>query len=146
MKIILLLFLSLIVILSCKKENPIHVNKEYDTEIFSGRDTLIYGEWEYLYSNGGWGGTRNNADISILSITHIGKFAIISKENEIVKGIIYVAGKRYDRTEITFHQEYQSGDNKVLLFPQSIYFSHTDTLILEEPCCDMNTYYFARIK
>ncbi|MGE5499402.1 MAG: hypothetical protein ACM3Q2_15075 [Syntrophothermus sp.] len=146
MKKFLLLLLSTTFIISCKKENPIPVNKEYETEIFSGQDTLIYGEWKYLYSYGGWGGTRNNADISILSIRHIGKYAIIFNENDIAKGIIYVGGKRYDRTEIIFHQEYQSGNKKIFLFPQSIYFSHPDTLILEEPCCDMNTYYFARIK
>lgn len=146
MKKLFVLLLSLALLPNCKKESPIPENKEYESEIFSGQDTLIYGDWKYLYSYGGWGGSLNYQDISILSIKPIGKFVLISKKNEVAKGIISIGGVINDRTQILFFEDCQNGIRKSLGFPLSMYFSHSDTLILEEPCCDMNTNYYARIK
>jgi hypothetical protein len=146
MKKIFLLLLILALLSSCKKENPIPESKEYESEIFSGQDTLIYGEWKYLYSYGGWAGSRIDKDISILSIKPIGKFVLISKKNEVTKGIISILGEEHDRTKIVFLEDSQNGIKKTRGFPESIYFSHPDTLNLVEPCCDMYSNYYARIK
>lgn len=131
---------------NCKKENPIPKSIEYESEIFFGNDTLIYGEWKYLYSYGGFAGGKAERDFSILSIKPIGKFVMISKKNEVVKGIISIRGEKYGHTQIEFLEDYQNGLQRVRGFPVSIIFNHPDTLVFQEPCCDMYSNYYTRIK
>lgn len=104
---------------NCKKENPIPKSIEYESEIFFGNDTLIYGEWKYLYSYGGFAGGKAERDFSILSIKPIGKFVMISKKNEVVKGIISIRGEKYGHTQIEFLEDYQNGLQRVrgFLYP-----------------------------
>jgi hypothetical protein len=134
----LMIFISLI---CCKKD--IIVPIEYDSEIFSGRDTLIYGEWKYIHSSGGFtGNSQIDKGISLLSIKPIGDFASISKDNNIIKGKIMIEGQMYNRTQIQFLQD----GIRSIGYLQTIEFNGSDTMILHDPCCDMYSDYYKRIK
>ena len=141
MKKILFILLVLISCYSCKKEDVEYIN--YDSEIFEGNDTLIYGEWKYLYSIGGIAVHKIDKGMSILSIKPIGNYAAISKENDIVQGKILVIGQEYNHTEIQFCKD---GIKPSLGLSQTLYFYGTDTLVLRDPCCDLYSDYYKRIK
>jgi hypothetical protein len=128
--------------ISCKKENIEYIN--YNSEIFSGTDTLIYGEWKYLYSSGGFsGGQVIDIGVSLLSIKPIGDYASVSKDNKIFKGKILISGQEYNHTQIQFCQD---GIKTNTAFLQTIYFNGPDTLILDDGCCDLYSHYYKRIK
>jgi hypothetical protein len=141
MKHLIISLLIVISLISCKKDtiDPI----EYDSEIFFGKDTLIYGEWKYIHSSGGFtGNSQIDRGISLLSIKPIGDFASISKDNNIIKGKIMIEGQMYNRTQIQFLRD---GIRSFGVY-QTIEFNGSDTLILLDPCCDNYSDYYKRIK
>jgi hypothetical protein len=137
-------FLIIITFLcSCRKHNTGTDYITYDSEIFSGSDTLIYGEWKYLYSIGGIAVHRTDIGISLLSVVPVGDYAFVSKTNSVSKGKILLSGKEWGATAIQFCD---NGLNDLEAIRQIINFNGPDTLVLADSGYDMYSHYYKRIK
>jgi hypothetical protein len=146
MKTRIWILLTTILFMSCSKEDVRNDYITYDSEIFSGSDSLIYGQWKYLYSSGGIGGGPEDFNILLLSIMPIGNYAIISNDNVTTTGKILIEDKQGDKTSIRFCKDGIKNNNQFVSLSQSIYFGGPDTLILVDPCCDLYSNYYKRIK
>lgn len=133
-------FLIVIIFLSCKKDDSLPSMPESDT--LSGSDTLVYGDWKYLTSFGGYAGSKIDKGISFLLIKPMDDFILIAKDNEIVNGKFVINYEQNSPPKILLLQN----GSKSIRLPQSIQFIGTDTLILNDPCCDMYSDYYKRIK
>lgn len=140
MKYIILSLLIVISLISCKKDK--FVPTEPESDIISGTDTLIYGEWRYMYSFGGWGGSHIDKGDSLLTLKPMRDFISISKENKIIDGRIVFKVRENNWTSIIFLQD----GIRIVGYPQSIELNGPDSLILHDPCCDMYSDIFTRIK
>jgi len=136
--IVLLLFASLYT--SCKKDDSLP--KEPESDILSGQDTLLYGEWKYINSSGGYAGGVIDRGKSLLVIKPERDFIAVSKDNMILSGKIVLKCIEDEPTSVAFLQN----NNKAIWLPQTIQFSGPDTLMLNDPCCDMYTDVYKRIK
>lgn len=125
---------------SCKEESLDLIS--YNSEIFSGQDTLIYGEWKYSISYGGITGGPEIFSTSLLSIVPFGEYVAVSKNGEITKGKILIKDQD-NGTEIQFCIDGLESKAGRL---QSLNFHGPDSLILQEGCCDNFTHYYKRIK
>jgi hypothetical protein len=134
----LFIFFSFI---SCEKEKVEYLN--YSSEIFSGQDTLIYGDWKYIYSGGGLDLSIIYLDNSILTIKPIGKYVSISKYNTVIEGKIQILGQEYNHTIVQFSPH---GIKTFDIGSNTLYFVGTDTLLLQGRCCDNLSHYYKRIK
>jgi hypothetical protein len=133
-------FLVVLILFSCKKDDSLPSMPESD--ILSGSDTLLYGDWKYLNSFGGYAGGKIDKGISLLLIKPMDDFIIISKDNAIVNGKFVINNEQNSLTKILLLQN----GSKSIRLPQSIQFIGTDTLILNDPCCDMYSDTYKRIK
>jgi hypothetical protein len=117
----------------------------YNSEIFSGNDTLIYGDWRYLFSIGGYYVPLQRIDkgYSILSIKPIGNYAKINKENNVDWGKILVLGQKYNHLRIQFCR---SGIKPEWTLYYTLSFNRSDTLVLDDSACDGYADYYKRIK
>jgi hypothetical protein len=140
MRYFIITFMIILSLISCKRDNFIPIEPESD--IISGTDTLIFGEWKYLHSFGGWGGSLIDKGDSLLILKPVRDFVAISKENKTIEGRMVFRVYENDLTKIIFLQ----GGTKSVGYPQSIQFNGADTLILNDPCCDMYSDYYKRIK
>lgn len=141
MKTIISSLLTITLLISCEKKEPDYIS--YDSEIFSGSDTMIYGEWKYLYSTGGLAVHSIDIGVSILSVVPIGDYAFISKNNSISKGKLLMNGELWNHTAIRFCN---NGINDNAAIQQLIMFNGPDTLILMDPAYDAYSHYYKRIK
>jgi hypothetical protein len=147
MKTRIWILLTTVLFMSCSKEDVRNDYITYDSEIFSGTDTLIYGQWKYLYSSGGFGGgTKEDFGGFLLSIVPIGNYAMISKDNISTTGKILIEEKQGDNTSIRFCKDGIKNNTQYISLSQTIYFGGPDTLILVDPCCDLYSHYYKRIK
>ena len=130
MKKVLFLLIIITLFSSCMKEKKEYIN--HDSEIFTGNDTLLFGDWEYLFSweGGGYTGATNkiNDYLSELSITPIDNYAVIDNGVVIFTGKIDIAGYLDDQLQIIF---YPYGiKSSEYYFPRTFKFI-ADTLILD---------------
>lgn len=154
MKKIVWIVCSLLIMLSCKKEeerisiaDQVKQTQYYENEIFSSQNQKIYGQWELLYSYGGLAGSKimPTADYAMEFIPYgiYGK----TKDNEITEiGKIRIVKQDNDRTVINFFPD-DKYKTDYFLIQKSIIFMGKDTLIL----CDYNmsdgyNSYFKRLK
>jgi hypothetical protein len=84
-----IIILAIIVSFSCtKKKEPIPELIKYDSEIFSGNDSLIYGNWTYLFTRSLWfhdeWDTVTGIDVPDLVIQPIGNYTL-SLKNQITE-------------------------------------------------------------
>lgn len=88
----LILIIILFAFCSCKKDKIEYIN--YNSEILLGTDTLIYGNWDYLYTltTGGWGSrdTKENHDLPSLQFTPIGNYKKIKDGQILEEGKIFI--------------------------------------------------------
>ena len=140
MKYLIISLLIVISLISCKRDSLVPVEPESD--MISGTDTLIFGEWRYLYSIGGYAGGRADKGDSLLIIKPIRDFTSISKENKIIAGRVVFKVHENNRTSVIFLHD----GIRFVGFLQSIEFNGPDSLTLQDPCCDMYSNFFTRIK
>lgn len=124
------LILSLVLIsLSCEKESDI-ILKYYDSEIFSGNDKQIYGNWKYLYtlSGGGFAGTYSKVDnhLPSLKIKAIGYYEKFREDTILTKGKIEILGQFNNHLLVRFCP---NGESNPEIASQIIYTRNVDTLI-----------------
>jgi len=126
-----LLFIALILFssLSCKKDKAEYVI--HDSEIFMNDDSLFLGKWEYLYtwSGGGYTGISEKTfeNLPSLDIKQKGDYEKFLDGAVLQSGKIDTSGYKYDKLLIKF---YPNGIKSQTIFPQTIYSSSPDTLIL----------------
>jgi hypothetical protein len=88
----LLLIIILFAFCSCKKDKTEYIN--YNSEILRGQDTLIYGNWDYMYTltTGGWGSrdTKENQELPSILFTPIGNYKKIKDGQSIEEGKIII--------------------------------------------------------
>lgn len=88
----LILIIILFAFCSCKKDKTEYIN--YNSEILRGQDTLIYGNWNYLYTwtTGGWGSrdAKENQDLPSLQFTPIGNYKKIKDGQILEEGKIFI--------------------------------------------------------
>ncbi len=76
-----IIILAILILFSCAKEKePIPELIKYDSEIFSGNDSLIYGNWTYLFTRSLWlhdqWDTVTGIDVPDLVIQAIGNYTL----------------------------------------------------------------------
>lgn len=135
--IYLLVFISLF---ACKKENIEYIN--HDSEIFTGDDSLIYGNWEYLYTidYGGWrgGSMKTNQNRSPINIKPIDNYESLQGEHIISTGKIDTVGHDYNNNlKVIFYPNGIKVQNPITdpiildaISPLTIYTLHNDTLVM----------------
>lgn len=127
----IILFIVILISFSCTRKENVTEYINYDSEIFSGVDTLIYGRWEYLYtwSGGGFTGVKTKSDkkLPVINIKPIGNYGLIREENILETGKIDTLGHIYQHFVVQFCQagiKCQEPD------PHIIYTLRSDTLII----------------
>lgn len=143
MKKIICLLITFALLSGCRKDKGEPEYITYDSEIFTGSDTLIYGEWKYLYSIGGIAVHKTDIGVSLLSVIPIGDYVFLFKDNTISKGKILVTGEVWNLTAIQFCN---NGLNDRITAQQLISFRGSDTLVLEDSGYDLYSHYYKRIK
>jgi hypothetical protein len=124
----LILIIILFAFYSCKKDKTEYIN--YNSEILRGPDTLIYGNWDYLYTwtTGGWGSsdTKENQDLPSILFTPIGNYKKIKDGQSVEEGKITI---QYGINSLVMGF-YENGINVPRPIPPKVDLSRTDTLIL----------------
>ncbi len=152
MKKIYLILVSLLVITSCKHQNEIpslryavDPKTYYPGEIVNSGNTKIYGQWQFLYKQGGFGGWIIDPTYDYLEIIPFGIYGIIDNDAIQVIGKIQIDQQDEYATLVDFlpdqitAPDYQIG-------PKSVWLQSPDTLILFDLCADCYADVFKRIK
>ena len=122
-KIIIIILISFF---SCKKDKAEYVNHE--SEILSGHDTLIYGNWEYLYTWGSSGGLyKINNGIPSINIKPIDNYEIYRDGEILEKGKIDTLGHSNDYLLLIFYPNAIVDPNRFLKYLSTC---QIDTLII----------------
>jgi hypothetical protein len=111
---------------SCKKDKIEYIN--YNSEILIGKDTLIYGNWEYLHTwtTGGLGGdTMEDQDLPSLVFTPIGNYEKVKDGQSVEEGKIFI---QYGLSSILIGF-YENGINVPIPITSKVNLSGPDTLI-----------------
>ncbi len=128
MKINLIFLLLFLVFGSCKKEKTEYIN--HNSEIFFGADTLIYGNWQYLYTweRGGYAGisTKTNKNEPYLSITPFGNYDQRMLGEIIEKGTIDTVSHSLGYLFVNFYPDAIKTPQPYIYL---IFNPHIDTLI-----------------
>ncbi len=129
MRNLVILFI-LLIFTTCKKDNDI-IYKYYNSEIFSGNNSQIYGKWEYLYTvqHDSWAGndTKMYLDLSYLNIKPIGSFERLktSAIRTWEKGEIEIIGTFHDHLLVRF-----CPDSTDCGEPREIFVTQNDNLVI----------------
>ena len=125
------LFLVFIVLAfcSCQKDKTEYIN--HDSEIFSDKDTLIIGNWEYLYtwSGGGYTGISKKTieNVPAVDIKQKGNYEKLHDGISIQTGKIDTLGYLYPKLLVVF---YPNGIKSQTIMPQTLNTLSNDTLVI----------------
>jgi hypothetical protein len=140
------LILLLIISFSCKKKDAIETIN-YDSEIFSGFDTLIYGKWDYLYTySGDYVLSKSDLNLPSLSFTHIANYEKLQEGNILENGKIIVLSNSSNITSskgylVVSLQFCPNGISNSKAYVQSLSFSNSGTLTINS---GWTSHYFNR--
>ena len=127
MKNLFISFLLGLALFSCKKNEIEFIS--HDSDIFTGKDTLIYGSWEYLYTsfdNIGGGHSEKEENRPSLIIKRFDNYEKILDNTVIISGKIDTVGNLWGYTKVIF---YSDGQKDHFSNPQLLKVFHSDTLI-----------------
>ena len=136
-----LLLILLFVFLSCEK----HEEKSPD-DISSIK---IAGNWEIIRISGGIIGQTYAPNFKYLNINHNGDFSFLNDTDEIARGTIITETDSNNDLWYKFNVDSTESEPTVPLptyFPKVVSFLDSNNLILSDPCCDLYTYEFTRVK
>ncbi len=127
---------------SCAREKeivPEYIN--YNSEIFYGNDTLIYGEWEYLHIYRSWAVNEK------LNIFPIGNFKRYLDNELFATGKIDTIFRQNHVVKLAFCADGLKPAYQAILNYKNFRFQGPDTLIFYlKGCYDCSDAYYKRIK
>lgn len=142
----IIILLAILISFSCAKEKetvPEYIN--YDSEIFTGNDTLIYGHWTFLNSYSAWNG-QISWDGPDMIIRPIGIYEYLTKDLTIIqRGKIDTIRTGYN-VMINFCSNGYKPASNVQIFYLGFNFHGPDTLVIYLPGGDTWSRYYLRIK
>jgi len=154
MKKIVWIVCSLLIMLSCKKEeerisiaDQVKQTQYYENEIFSTQNQKIYGTWELLYTYGGIAGSKTMpTSLYAMEFMPYGIYGKIRDDEIMEIGKIRIVKQDNNVTVIDFFAD-DKYKTDYFLIQKAIYFKGKDTLILydyniSDGCGD----YYKRIK
>ena len=109
----------------------------------------IVGKWEIKQISGGFAGKTYVPNFKYLTIKADGEFGFYSDSLEIANGTITVDKNPDNELILKFNLDKSyplSVVNMSTYFAKSIQLLDADTLILEDPCCDLFSYAFKKVK
>ena len=149
MRKIILILIPLHVLISCKNEDEISIsdmvnqNRYYASEVFNNQNLKIYGQWQFLYSTGGYGGWTVDPTYDYIQFVKFGIYGKINHNQIEELGKIIIVSQDSLRTKIALDPDdvYDS-----TLYPTQliIEFKENDTLILHEMEADGYNHHFCR--
>ncbi len=126
----LVLMLVALTFAGCEKE---HFYTEY---------TGIYGSWTIEEISGGFSGGGYEPDFDILKITDRMHYSLYFHDAILSEGKIEIIEQSSDKLRIEFKSRNNSGD-PLTGWEKEVYLNR-DTLLLNDDCCDMYSYFFVR--
>ncbi len=140
-------------ITSCNKEKTLQntkvSNKYYQSEIFAENDTKIYGKWRIQSVHGSFCGTGFLPYFDVLVFEKYGIYKLYHNDT------LWVTGKVNHEVQttqfitkliISFQPDISLNADYFSAFPKTVITLNSDTLHMQDPCCDLYEYLFTRIK
>jgi hypothetical protein len=149
MRKIILILIPLVVLISCKNEDEISIsdmvnqNRYYDSEIFTNQNLKIYGQWQFLYSYGGFGGWTIDPSYDYIEFVNFGIYGKIHQNQIEELGKIIIVSQDSLNTIIALDPD-NIYDSSLYPTELSIEFKENDSLILHEIAADGFSDYFCR--
>jgi len=113
-----------------------------EREYFYSEYTGIYGSWTIEEISGGFSGGGYEPNFDILKITERMHYSLYFQDALIAEGKIEIIEQTTDNLRI----EFKSGKNSetpLTGWVKEVYLN-PDTLVLNDDCCDMYSYFFVR--
>jgi hypothetical protein len=126
----IVLLLASVTVTGCEKER------------FNGDYAGICGSWTIQDISGGFSGGGYEPDFDILQITNKMHFSLYFHETLLSEGRIEIIEQTTDKLRIEFKSKNNSGD-PLTGWVKEVYLN-LDTLVLNDDCCDMYSYFFVR--
>jgi hypothetical protein len=127
---VLVLLLASVTVTGCEKER---LYSDY---------AGICGSWTIQEISGGFSGGGFEPDFDILQITSKMHFSLYFHETLLSEGRIEIIEQTTDKLRIEFNSKNNSGD-PLTGWVKEVYLN-LDTLVLNDDCCDMYSYFFVR--
>jgi hypothetical protein len=139
-----LLFMLLIILISCSKDENTPETINYTNEIFFGEDTLIYGKWEYLITYDGWRDHYIQINkAKFLTFIPIGKFQSSGIDTVYMQGTVDTLTLSENNIGIRLHPDGKEYRNTI---PYEFNFNGQDTMIMNMIGFDVPYDYYKRVK
>ena len=113
-----------------------------EKEYFLTEYTGIYGSWTIEEISGGFSGGGYEPDFDILIITERMHYSLFFHDTLLSEGKIEIIEQPTDHLKIEFKSGKNSGD--LLTGWEKEVYLNLDTLVLNDDCCDMYSYFFVR--
>ena len=113
-----------------------------EKESFYSEYTGIYGSWTIEEISGGFSGGGYEPNFDILKITDRMHYSLYFHDTLISEGKIEIIEQTTDNLRIEFKSGKNSGE-LLTGWEKEVYLS-LDTLLLNDDCCDMYSYFFVR--
>ncbi|MBN1819718.1 MAG: hypothetical protein JW833_03335 [Prolixibacteraceae bacterium] len=127
--------------------NALYPNKYFDSEIFSGHDSIIYGRWKIFDISGGFHGSGYEINFDYLVIKKIGIYGYIRNDSLLEYGKMVAVPQFPVQPSLLVNFEKDAYSYSFLgVGEKYVHFGGNDTLHLYSPCCDGYNYHFKRVK
>lgn len=123
----------------------IPVNQYYSSDPIPDSLKSIYGKWKFLDYFGSIAGTSEKGDFDFLLLKNNGIYGITRNDSLISNGKLDIRNSN-GVVAIDFIPSKSSLKPYLSGFLKSPTFKTSDTLFLSDPCCDLYSYRFARVR